>query len=186
MKKTLLFGGLALAGFGMYRYFKYQVNMAMNYDYKIKDFKIVNIDGTNVTISLSVDIKNKSSFKVKVREYDLQLSFKGIPFANTKSSVEMEILPNSVFTFKTSGVISLDKAKTAVIPFVNDVIKRNPIKIEIVGFIKIKFLGVPSTIKFNSEQITYSPDLIAEYKLDKGYDKLKEKFPKVFTALGIK
>ena len=89
MKKTLLFGGLALAGFGVYRYFKYQVNMAMNYDYKIKDFKVDSIDGTNVSISLAVDIKNKSSFKVKVREYDLQLAFKGVPFANTKSNVEM-------------------------------------------------------------------------------------------------
>jgi hypothetical protein len=96
MKKTLLFGGLALAGFGVYRYFKYQVNMAMNYDYKVKDFKIDNIDGTNVTISLAVDIKNKSSFKVKVREYDLQLSFKGIPFANTRSNAEIEILHDGI------------------------------------------------------------------------------------------
>ena len=186
MRKTLLFGGLALAGFGMYRYFKYQVNKAMNYDYKIKDFKIDKIDGSNVTISLAVDIKNKSSFKVKIREYDLQLSFKGIPFANTKSNVEMEILPESVFTFKTNGVISMDKAKTAVMPFVKDVLNKKPINVEIVGFIKIQFLGIPSTIKFDSEKINYSPDLLAEYKLDKGYDKLKEKYPKVFTALGVK
>lgn len=186
MKKGLLFGGLALAGFGMYRYFKHQVNMAMNYDYKIKDFKIDNIDGTNVTISLAVDIKNKSSFKVKIREYDFQLSFKGIPFANTKSNVEMEILPESVFTFKTSGVISIEKAKTAIMPFVKDVLNKKPINVQINGFIKIKFLGIPSTIKFDSEQINYSPDLLSEYKLDKGYDKLKEKYPKVFTALGIK
>lgn len=186
MKKTLLFGGLALAGFGMYRYFKYQVNMAMNYDYKIKDFKIDKIDGNDVYISTSVDIKNKSSFKVKVREYDLQLAFKGVPFANTRSNVEMNILPDSLFTLKTSGVISLDKAKMAIAPFVNDVIKRNPINVEITGFVKVKFLGIPSTIKFDNQEINYSPDLIAEYKLDKGYDKLKEKYPKVFSALGIK
>jgi LEA14-like dessication related protein len=186
MKKGLLFGGLALAGFGMYRYFKYQVNMAMNYDYKIKDFKIDNIDGTNVTISLAVDIKNKSSFKVKVKEYDLQLAFKGIPFANTKSNVEMEILPESVFTFKTSGVISLDKAKTAIMPFVKDVMNKKPINVQINGYLKVQFLGIPSTIKFNSDEITYSQDLLSEYKLDKGYDKLKEKYSKVFTAFGIK
>jgi LEA14-like dessication related protein len=186
MKKTLLFGGLALAGFGVYRYFKYQVNMAMNYDYKIKDFKVDSIDGTNVSISLAVDIKNKSSFKVKVKEYDLQLAFKGVPFANTKSNVEMEILPESVFTLKTSGVISLDKAKTAVAPFLSDVIKRKPINVEIAGYVKVKFLGIPSTIKFDKQEINYSQDLIADYKLDKGYDKLKQKYPKVFSALGIK
>jgi LEA14-like dessication related protein len=186
MRKGLLFGGLALAGFGMYRYFKHQVNMALNYDYKIKDFKIDKIDGQNVTISLAVDIKNKSSFKVKIREYDFQLSFKGIPFANTKSNVEMEILPESVFTFKTSGVVSLDKAKTAIMPFVKDVVNKKPINIQIVGYLKIKFLGIPSTIKFDSQEITYSQDLLAEYKLDKGFDKLKQKYPKLFSALGIK
>ena len=186
MRKGLLFGGLALAGFGMYRYFKHQVNMALNYDYKIKDFKIDKIDGQNVTISLAVDIKNKSSFKVKIREYDFQLSFKGIPFANTKSNVEMEILPESVFTFKTSGVVSLDKAKTAIMPFVKDVVNKKPINIQIVGYLKIKFLGIPSTIKFDRQEIIYSQDLLAEYKLDKGFDKLKQKYPKIFSALGIK
>ena len=41
MKKVLLFGGIGLAGFGLYRYFKYQVDMALNYDYKIKNFQIL-------------------------------------------------------------------------------------------------------------------------------------------------
>jgi hypothetical protein len=66
------------------------------------------------------------------------------------------------------------------------VVKRNPINVEINGFVKVKFLGIPSTIKFDNQQITYSQDLIKDYKLDKGYDKLKEKYPKVFSALGIK
>jgi len=186
MKKALLFGGLALAGFGMYRYFKYQIDKALNYDYKIKDFKIDKIEGSDVSISTAVEIKNRSSFKIKVREYDLQLAFKGVNFANTKSNVEMDILPESVFTLKTSGVISLDKAKTAVAPFLNDVLKKKPINVEISGYVKVVFLGIPSTIKFDNQQITYSQDLLAEYKLDKGYDKLKEKYPKVFKALGIK
>ena len=186
MKKALLFGGLALAGFGIYRYFKYQVNMALNYDYKVKDFKIDKIEGSDVHISTSVEIKNKSSFKIKIKEYDLQLAYKGVNFANTRSNSQMDILPESVFTLKTSGIISLDKAKTAVAPFISDVFNKRPINVEISGFVKVVFLGIPSTIKFDSQQITYSQDLIKDYKLDKGYDKLKQKYPKVFKALGIK
>ena len=40
MKKVLLFGGIAIAGFGLYRYFKYQIDLALNYDYKLKNFEI--------------------------------------------------------------------------------------------------------------------------------------------------
>jgi hypothetical protein len=98
----------------------------------------------------------------------------------------MDILPESVFTLKTSGIISLDKAKTAVAPFISDVFNKRPINVEISGFVKVVFLGIPSTIKFDSQKITYSQDLIKDYKLDKGYDKLKQKYPKVFKALGIK
>jgi len=186
MKKALLFSGLALAGFGMYRYFKYQIDKALNYDYKIKDFKIDKIEGSDVNISTAVEIKNRSSFKIKIKEYDLQLAYKGVNFANTRSSAQMDILPESAFILKTSGVISLDKAKTAVAPFISDVFNKRPINVEISGFVKVVFLGIPSTIKFDSQQITYSQDLLKDYKLDKGYDNLKKKYPKVFSALGIK
>ena len=47
MKKGLIIGGIALAGFGFYRYFRYQLDMALNYDYKIKRFKIINGEALN-------------------------------------------------------------------------------------------------------------------------------------------
>ena len=39
IKKVLIIGGVGLAGYGLYRYFKYQVDLAMKYDYNIKNFK---------------------------------------------------------------------------------------------------------------------------------------------------
>jgi hypothetical protein len=87
---------------------------------------------------------------------------------------------------KKTEIISQDKAKTAVAPFISDVFNKRPINVEISGFVKVVFLGIPSTIKFDSQQITYSQDLLKDYKLDKGYDNLKKKYPKVFSALGIK
>lgn len=77
MKKILLFGGIGLAGFGLYRYFKYQVDMALNYDYKIKNFKVLGYDNDNINISVELEIVNNSSFEILVKEYDLKLFFKG-------------------------------------------------------------------------------------------------------------
>ena len=76
MKKALLFGGIAIAGFGLYRYFKYQIDMALNYDYKLKDFKILGQSGDVMKVSATFEITNKSSFKVDVTGYDLQIFFK--------------------------------------------------------------------------------------------------------------
>ena len=183
MKKALLFAGIGLAGFGVYRYFKYQVDLALNYEYKIKDFKIDKVEGNNVTISTTVSIKNKSNFEITINEYDLSFYFKNILFANTKSKAPLKILPETTFELRAQGVIDFSKAKVSVIPFVQDVLNRKPIDIQISGFVKVIFLRIPTTISFDKETINYSTDLLKEYNLDKGFEKLKTKYPKLFSFL---
>jgi hypothetical protein len=48
------------------------------------------------------------------------------------------------------------------------------------------FLGIPTSLNFNKEKFNYSVDLIKDYNLGNAYEKLKVKYPKVFSFLGIK
>jgi LEA14-like dessication related protein len=179
MKKVLFIGGLGLAGFGLYRYFKYQINQAMSYDYKIKSFKIVSVEGKNITISVSVEIVNNSSFEVKVQGYDIQLFFKGIPFARATSNQEFIISPTSSFVFTSQGSVNTDDAKLAIIPFISDVASQKPIDIQVSGFIKVIFLSVPYTVKFDRTAVNYSMDLLKDYGLSKSWNAFKAKYPQV-------
>jgi LEA14-like dessication related protein len=185
MKKVLFIGGLGLAGFGLYRYFKYQVDKAMSYDYKIKSFKIVNVAGKDVTVAVEVEIINKSSFEVTINEYSMELFFKGIPFTKTSSKQKLVVSPNSSFTFKGQGVINLDDAKQAVIPFLSDVALQKPIDIQVTGYAKIIFLGVAYTVTFDKKTINYSMDLLKEYGVNKGWENLKTKFPQISSIFGF-
>jgi len=186
MKKVLLFGGIGLAGFGLYRYFKYQVDMALNYDYKIKNFKILGYDNDNINVSLELEITNNSSFEILVKEYDLKLSFKGKNFANTKSKVPFAVLPNGSFQLKTEGVINVQESKVAILPFIQDVFAKKPINVEVTGFVKVKFLGVNYTLNFNNETFQYSSDLLRDLGLSKKVGSFKEKNPALAKFLGIK
>lgn len=188
MKKVLLFGGIGIAGFGLYRYFKYQISQALNYDYKIKSFKYENVDIPNnkIDVSLQIDLTNKSSFEVIVKSYDLKFGFKGVQFANSISNNSFVILPNSSFPLKINGTIDLQKAKTSVLPLVKDILARKPINIEVNGNVKVKFIGINSSIDFNNESFQYSADFLKEYNLAKPFDKFKEKNPKLAALLGIK
>jgi hypothetical protein len=47
-------------------------------------------------------------------------------------------------------------------------------------------MNLNSTIQFNKEEFTYSSDLIGEYGFGKDYDKLKQKYSKIFNFFGIK
>lgn len=185
MKKALLITGIGLAGFGLYRYFKHQVNLALNYEYKLEDFHIDKSEGNKVYVTVTMSIKNKSNFQITITEYNLDLFFKGVLFANTKSQNVLIINPETNFKFTTQGVIDLDTVKVAVLPFIQDVLKRKPIDFEISGYIKTIFFNIPSTIKFDKQKVNYSVDLLKDTNLDAKFEKLKAKYPKLFSILKI-
>jgi LEA14-like dessication related protein len=186
MKKALLFGGIAIAGFGLYRYFKYQIDLALNYDYKLKNFEVLGQEGDLLKVSATFQISNKSSFKVDVTGYEIQLFFKDIPFALTKSTDKITIQPNSSFEIVGYGEINIKTAKIVIVPFLKDVLERKPIDVAVSGVVNVVFLGIPTTLKFDKQKFNYSLDLIEDYKLGNAYEKLKAKYPKVFALLGIK
>jgi LEA14-like dessication related protein len=186
MKKLLLFGGIAIAGFGLYRYFRYQIDLALNYDYKLKDFQIIGQEGDIIKVSATFEISNKSSFKVDVKGYDLELFFKDVSFAITKSTESITIQPNSSFQVVGYGEINLKESKVIIVPFLKDVLDRKPIDISVSGKIKIVFLGIPTSLNFDKQKFNYSVDLIQEYNLASAYEKLKIKYPKIFAFLGVK
>ena len=186
MKKVLLFGGIGLAGFGLYRYFKYQINLALNYDYKIKNFEILRYNNKNIDVSVELEITNNSSFEILVKEYDLKLSYKGKNFANTKTNVPFAILPNNSFALKTEGVINIQESKVAILPFIQDVFAKKPINVEVSGFVKVKFLGINYTLNFDNETFQYSSDLLRDLGLSKKVGSFKEKNPALAKFFGIK
>lgn len=186
IKKALIIGGVGLAGYGLYRYFKYQVDMAMKYDYKIKNFKYLGIDGNDIKVSSTIQITNKSNFKLIVNSFDLDLYYQGKKFADVISSKPVTIEPNSSFDITGVGIINVNDIKEGLPSFLSDVIKQKPIQIEVEGQLKINFMNLNSTIQFNKEKFTYSNDLITEYGFGEKYDELKHKYSKIFNFFGIK
>ena len=186
MNKALLIGGIGLAGFGFYRYFKYQVAQALNYDYKIKNLQVDKIEGSLATVSMNIDITNKSNFSIIVRSYDLTFGFKGVQFAHVVSNSSFVVLPQTSFSVHTTGVIDLSKIQMQALSFAQDVLARKPINIEITGNLKVKFMGLNSSITFNQQSFQYSPDLLKDFHLSDAMDKFKQKNPKLAKLLGIK
>jgi LEA14-like dessication related protein len=186
MKNLLLFGGIGLAGFGLFRYFKYQIDLALNYDYKIKNFKVLSYDSNKINASLELEVVNKSNFQILVNEYDLKISYKGKNFANAKKTTPFLVLPNNSFTLKTEGVINVKESSVAVLPFIQDVLAKKPINVEVTGSIKVKFIGIDYTLNFNNETFQYSSDLLRDLGLSKKVGSFKQKNPALAKFLGIK
>ncbi|MBW2998679.1 LEA type 2 family protein [Candidatus Woesearchaeota archaeon] len=186
MKKILVLGGLASIGYAFYYYFKKQVELVMNFDYKIKDAKILNLTKDGAKLDVSVQVTNKSSLGVNVLGYDLTFKYKGVELGKTQSNQSFTVNPDSSFIVQSLGDVSFKNAKTVLLPFVKDIINRKPIQIEIQGFLNVEFSGLNRKIEFNNQKITYSKDLLVDVGLDDEFEKGKTKLDNILGKIGIK
>lgn len=188
MKKStmLILGGVGVLGFGLYRYFKSQVNLALQYDYNIKNFNIISVENDKINVSVDFDITNKSNFEIILNSYDLQFYFKDVPFGSSVSTTPIKVLPNSIFTVKATGTIDANAVKVSALSLASDIWTRKPINIQLKGTMRIKFLGINTTLNFDKENFEYSSDLLKDYGIDKPLHNLAVKYPKLGSALGIK
>lgn len=186
MKKLLVLGGLASIGYAFYYYFKKQVSLVMNFDYRIKDAKILKLTKDGAKLDVAVQVTNKSSLGVDVLGYDLTFKYKGVEFGKTQSNQSFRVNPDSIFIVQSEGDVSFKNAKTVLLPFVKNIIDRKPIQIELQGFLNVEFSGLIRKVEFNNQQITYSEDLLVDLGLDDEFEKGKTKIGDILGKIGIK
>lgn len=175
MKKILYILGFGALGTAFYFYFKQQLELALSYDYKIATWRIDNLTDKTAEVEVTIQLQNKSAFEVTVEQYDLQIFYKDIPIARAISAGKTQILANSTIPIKMVGTIVFDEAKQALLPLVQTIYQQKPINVQVSGFVKVKFIGINSTITFNKDKFQYSADILAEYGLADKWIKLKEK-----------
>jgi len=176
MKKVLYALGIGGLIVGLSLYFKKQLDLALSYDYKIANWKILNLTDQEAAVEVTIELENKSAFEVEIEEYDISIFYKDIKIARAFSTDKVKIVANSVVPIKFIGTIEYSEAKPAAFPLIKNILQQKPIEVAALGFVKVKFLGLNHTIKFNKDKFQYSADLLQEYGLSDSWQKLKEKF----------
>lgn len=186
MKKPLIIGGIGLMGFGFWYYFNKQLQLAMNLSYKVKDLNVKSITKTNALVDCLIEIRNNSAFQVKVKSYSLFFSFDGNNFAQTQSDVPFIVKADSSFEVGASGNINFNAITDSIIPFLQDVYNKQPINIQIDGFITLDFLKTEHTVELQNKKITYSNNLLADLNIESRFDKLRNGIKVQLNKIGIK
>ena len=186
MRKILFLGGLSMVGFAFYNYFKKQYKLAMNYSYKIKDINVLELTTKNAKIDCTVQITNKSNFKVSIDSYDLTFKFRNIAFARTINNNQIFVNPDSVFLVSAVGELDFTNYKEILLPVVTNIIQRKPIKVQVLGNMNVSFMGINQTINFDNEEITTTKDLIGQVGLNDKFEKSKGKVADLLGKIGIK
>lgn len=130
MKKALLYlGGISVLGYGLYKYFKTQSEILMNYDFKILGITVKKITLANLSMDLKIRFISKSDIEAKVNNIylDLYLEDKNVgyikeenPFiipANGSSDITLFISINPQYVLKNITDILLGVGKSRDIKF---------------------------------------------------------------------
>lgn len=178
MKKVFLWtSGIGLAGFGIYTYIKYQLDLALQYEYDIKDLRILTLTDKEMSLEAVIRLVNKSEFQIEVLEYDLTIMYRDIPLARSVSTSSFEIRPNASSMVKIYGETNFSDGKKAILPLATTILKQQPLKIGISGYVKAKFMGITHTIRFEEKDIEYSSNLLKDYNLDEKWNNIKSNIP---------
>tara|TARA_R110000782_G_scaffold49136_1_gene107069 strand:- start:971 stop:1522 length:552 start_codon:yes stop_codon:yes gene_type:complete len=182
MKKILFILGLGGIGYGVYYYFTEQLKLALDWDFKISNFKLNTITSQGADVDLVISVLNKSSFAVEVKDYDIDLLYSGVAIAKAKSDGKFTVQADSWFNVPTSAYISFDSAKGILGDLGKTLLSNKPIKITVKGKMNILIANISKEIIFNAKDIMVSQNSADDLGLSKPINDIN----KLLGKLGIK
>lgn len=130
MKKAILiFGGISLLGFGLYRYFKKQAEILKDFTWKVTGFKLIKLTLNELSIDVSILFSSKADIEAKINKLylDIYVQDKNVGFveevksfiipANGSTNIPLHISINPQSVFKNLFDVSLGVAKSKDLKF---------------------------------------------------------------------
>jgi hypothetical protein len=174
--KTALFivgGGLALTAIVLY--IRRQIKLALEWDYKIKNISVKDVTKTSAKLEGIITFENKSNLQAKVLGYDLSFYYANNLLGNTKSTNQFIVFPDTTFDVPIKGDLLFTGLKASALPFVNAIVQRKPIEVQIDGVVDFELAGIRKTLPLKMVNYEYSPDLAGELGLGEKLDTAKQK-----------
>jgi LEA14-like dessication related protein len=150
---SLIAGAFAFI-YGIYKFYEYQIGMALQYCYKIAGIQLNKISTSIISLTILLKIQNKSSFSLLIAGYDLHIYINNLHVANIRSVKEELIANNAIsdlslqINFNPTDVFQIKDIALIATQFMTD---KSKILIKISGTFtaKMNFIKIKRPIEFN-------------------------------------
>lgn len=182
MKKILLIGGAVLMVGSVVWYLKRQIDLALNYDYKIIGMEVVSIENGKVELKVTLQATNKSNFGLRINKYLLNFYSQGQLVGTSKKDQAIIVPPDGSFEIIAPVTIDQKSFLDVTLSTIKNAIQEKPIEFQIDGALNVTFVGITRDFVFDKETFVFSENILAEYNLSDEAAKVRNKLSK----LGIK
>jgi|TARA_Y100000114_G_scaffold157153_1_gene187462 hypothetical protein len=182
MRKLLFVLGIGGIGYAVYNYFNKQLQLALDWEFKVKGFNILNISKDNAKLKLNLEILNKSNFNLLVKDYDLKIFYEGVEVGTAKSTVPFEVGADSWFPVPTVVDVNFKGFSSQLDDLGINILLGKPFVVDITGNMNVEYSKIKKKVILNVPDVVISKNVGDEIGISKPLNQINA----FLENLGIK
>jgi LEA14-like dessication related protein len=148
IRPFLIFGGIGVIGFALYRYYMRQINFLKDITYQVTGIKIRSITTSQVSLDITTRIYNASNVEATVKEMYLDLYINDARVGNITEVKDILILPTKTTDITFNFAFNPRLIGKNLIDIITRSVNAKDVIFDIKGYIRVKSSFVTASIPF--------------------------------------
>lgn len=148
IRPFLIFGGIGVIGFALYRYYVRQINFLKDITYQVTGIKIRSITTSQVSLDITTRIYNASNVEATVKEMYLDLYINDARVGNITEVKDILILPTKTTDITFNFSFNPRLVGKNLIDIITRSVNAKDVIFDIKGYIRVKSSFITASIPF--------------------------------------
>jgi LEA14-like dessication related protein len=151
LRPILVFGGLAVIGIALFRYYKKQIDFLKDITYQVIGLSVVSITLDKVSLNIKARIFNASNVEATVKELYLDVLVNEVKVGNVNEVKDILILPSKSTDISFNFSFSPKLIGMNIVQLISASTMTKDIKLRLEGYIKMKSSFISASLPFEYE-----------------------------------
>jgi LEA14-like dessication related protein len=151
LRPILVFGGLAVIGIALFRYYKKQIDFLKDITYQVIGLSVVSITLDKVSLNIKARIFNASNVEATVKELYLDVLVNEVKVGNVNEVKDILILPLKSTDISFNFSFSPKLIGMNIVQLISASTMTKDIKLRLEGYIKMKSSFISASLPFEYE-----------------------------------
>lgn len=151
IRPILVFGGLAVIGVALYRYYKKQIDFLKDITYQVVGFRVVSISLDKVSLDIKARIFNASNVEATVKEMYLDVLINGVKVGNVNEVKDILIMPTKSTDISFNFSFSPKLIGMNIVELISSSVNSKDLLLKLEGYVKMKSGFISASLPFEYE-----------------------------------
>ena len=141
--------GIGVIAYAIYNYYKKQLDIIKNYDYKVTGLKIVSLQKNLISLDITTRITNYSNVEAVVKQLFLDVYINGVKVGNVDENKDVFVRGNGSSDFSFRFSFDPQVVLGNIVNIVTLSVGIKDVMIELDGYVKVESGVLKATVPFN-------------------------------------